>query len=92
VARPHFIFLISGSKRYKIQSIVVARPYFIICLFYYESFQKAHRDLIDESLLSSKGIRQPEWTESIAVGSERFIEEIKKKLKSLATGRRIIEN
>jgi len=58
----------------------------------YESFQKSHRDLIDEHLLTGKDNRQPEWTESIAVGSERFIEEIKQRLRSLARGRKIIEN
>ena len=58
----------------------------------YKSFQKAHRVLIDESLLIGKVNRQPEWTESIAVGSERFIEEIKQRLRSLARGRKIIEN
>ena len=35
-------------------------------------------------------VRQPMWTESIAVGDEDYIGEAKKKLSSLALGRKVV--
>jgi len=57
----------------------------------YESFRKTHQELVNESLANSNNCRQPEWTESIAVGSESFIGAIKEKLGVHAKGRKIIK-
>ncbi|MDR4499822.1 MAG: hypothetical protein MRK02_18170, partial [Candidatus Scalindua sp.] len=47
--------------------------------------------MINDSLANGDNCRQPQWTESIAVGSERFTNAIKDKLDILAKGREIIE-
>lgn len=58
----------------------------------YENFQDAHRDLIDASLANSNNSRQPQWTESIAVGSKSFIETIQGELGARAKGRKVLES
>jgi len=45
----------------------------------YEGFREAHRELVEEKLRSVNNGYQSEWSQSIAVGSKTFIEEIKKK-------------
>lgn len=57
----------------------------------YDSFQRAHKDLVDESLANDSNARQTKWTESIAVGNKSFIESIKERLGILASGRKIRE-
>jgi len=57
----------------------------------YDAFQKAHKELVSESLANDRNARQTRWTESIAVGNKCFIETIKEKLGILARGRKIIE-
>ncbi|MCP4369806.1 MAG: transposase, partial [Deltaproteobacteria bacterium] len=49
-----------------------------------------HKELVEELLKDGINSRQGEWTESIAVGSEFFIEEIKEKLNVRAKGRKTI--
>lgn len=58
----------------------------------YEAFQTAHQKMINESLVNGNNQRQKEWTESIAVGSQSFIETFKEKLGVRAKGRKIIES
>lgn len=61
----------------------------------YDSFKKVHKKLIDEALTNGNGSRQKrqqQWTESIAVGSKRYIETIKDTLGIRAKGRKIIAN
>jgi hypothetical protein len=43
-------------------------------------------------LKNRQAAREPVWSESIAVGTERFIEATRKKLGCLASGRKIVEN
>jgi putative transposase len=57
----------------------------------YDTFQEAHREMVNESLANGNNQRQKEWTESIAVGSQSFSESIKEKLGVRAKGRKIIE-
>ena len=57
----------------------------------YDAFQRSHKELINESLINGNNCRQAQWTESIAVGSNSFVEAIKDKLGALAKGRKIIE-
>ena len=45
-----------------------------------ETLQAAHWSWIDQFLRSEKPERQPCWTESVAVGSENFIEQVKAQL------------
>ncbi len=39
--------------------------------------KKAHKEFVSESLANGDNIRQIQWTESIAVGSQGFINTIK---------------
>ena len=57
----------------------------------YESFRKAHLELVNEALSNNHSSRVPEWTESIAVESKSYVESSKDKLNVLAKGRKIIE-
>jgi putative transposase len=58
----------------------------------YDSFRKAHQELVSKSLENGNNFRESQWTESIAVGSKKFIETIKKNLGILSRGRKILEN
>ncbi len=42
--------------------------------------RRSHRKWIEETLEKGPNIRDPRWTESIAVGDESFIDETRKKL------------
>ena len=57
----------------------------------YDDFQKAHRGWVDSAINRSENNRESHWTESIAVGSDNFIKEIKNKLAVKAVGRKIRE-
>ncbi len=46
----------------------------------YEEFKITHQNLINEALNTGGLNREEKWTESIAVGSRSFVEEIKRKL------------
>jgi hypothetical protein len=56
----------------------------------YDNFRESHCDLVTE-LLSNVISRQALWSESIAVGSEYFVEAIKQRLGFRAKGRIIKE-
>ncbi len=56
----------------------------------YNRFRDFHKEWVEEILKDGAGSRQSEWTESIAVGSESFIEEIKEKLNVRAKGRKAV--
>ena len=58
----------------------------------YDTFQKAHKKLVNESLGNGNNYRQADWSESVAVGSKDFVETIKEKLGLRAKGRKIFEN
>lgn len=57
----------------------------------YNTFREAHREWVNEALSAGGNIRQSEWTESIAVGSETFTDWIKEKLGIRAKGRASIK-
>lgn len=54
-----------------------------------ESFAEHHRQWVQDALLNAAGNRESCWTESIAVGSRSYVEEIKTRLGIKAAGRRI---
>ena len=56
----------------------------------YDRFRNTHKELVEGMLKDGTNSRQGEWTESIAVGSESFIEETKEKLNVRAKGRKVI--
>jgi len=53
---------------------------------------RRYKDFVDEALQTPNYQRQPQWTESIAVGSETFVQDIKEKLGIRAVGRKITGN
>ena len=55
----------------------------------YESFRQSHKDSVEISLSEDSHDRQSHWTQSIAVGTERFVEDIKSMLGRKAIGRRV---
>lgn len=54
-----------------------------------ESFAEHHRQWVQDALLIAACNRESRWTESIAVGSRSYVEEIKARLGIKAAGRRI---
>jgi putative transposase len=56
----------------------------------FESFQAAHRRWVETAIGEELSQRVSSWTQAVAVGSESFVEKIKKQLKALAIGRRIV--
>ena len=57
----------------------------------YDAFRVAHKEWVRGKLNNGNNIHQSRWTQSIAVGSERFVEETKKNLGILAKGRKVLE-
>ena len=57
----------------------------------YDQLRSSHRGWIDEYLGDGAKSRQEEWTDSIAVGSESFVEEMKTRLGFKARGRNVVE-
>jgi putative transposase len=55
----------------------------------YEQFRNSHRDWVNESLLKDNNDFDSQWSRSIAVGSEQFVERIKAAMCTKALGRRI---
>ena len=52
--------------------------------------KEAYRGWVEEALEGSGHERRPEWTESIAVGSESFLRSIKERLGIRAKGRTVL--
>ena len=52
---------------------------------------RAHRSWVEETV-SAKRSREGKWTESIAVGSDRFIDKVSEELGVRAAGRSAVEN
>jgi putative transposase len=54
--------------------------------------QRAHRDWINTILLNEPGLREACWSESIAVGSQQFVESVQAELGYRAQGRRYFKD
>jgi hypothetical protein len=52
---------------------------------------EVHEEWIEGTLANGKRSREPKWSEAIAVGRRRFVEEVKRKLGTRARYRRIGE-
>ena len=55
-------------------------------------FQKAHRDWVDDALRAGIAGRDERWSESLAVGSQAYLDQIKTELGRRASHRRIAES
>ncbi len=56
-----------------------------------EQLRKRHQRWVEESIHDGCNDRQPRWTESIAVGSEGFVQGVLQKLELRVKGRRVRE-
>jgi putative transposase len=54
------------------------------------ALQRAHRDWVESALAEHQLMRQAHWSESIAVGSERFAQEVKTRLGVTARYRAVV--
>ena len=61
------------------------------CLESEEQLRKEHRQWVEESIQNGGNARQSAWTESIAVGSKKFVDEIRAKLQPRVTDRKVRE-
>ena len=55
-----------------------------------EELRESHRMWVEEALAQRRQGREPRWTESIAVGSESFVEQTKASLGIRAIGREVV--
>jgi hypothetical protein len=53
--------------------------------------RKSRKKRVEEAISGNDNTRQPEWSESIAVGSERFVRDIQEKLLIQTKGRKLVE-
>jgi len=53
----------------------------------FESFQSAHRRWVQSALSDNETKRVDCWTQSIATGSQSFVETVKRQMRSIAIGR-----
>jgi putative transposase len=56
-----------------------------------EQVKDAHKEWVEIALKEKIIVRDDKWTKSIAVGGDRFIEDVKTQMGSAAIGRRRIE-
>jgi putative transposase len=57
----------------------------------YEHVKTAHKQWVDSCLCDGDNLRDGKWTESIAVGSEAFIQNVKVLMGGMALGRKVLE-
>ena len=56
-----------------------------------ENFSETYKEWVEERLGRHDHVRETKWSESIAVGTESFVEKIKEKLGGRAIGRGAVE-
>lgn len=57
----------------------------------YDQFTAAHRNWVEAYLEDGDCVREDRWTQSIAVGSQGFVEKTKRELGIRAKGRKVVE-
>ena len=57
----------------------------------YEHLKTAHKQWVESCLSDGDNFRDEKWTESIAVGSEAFIQNVKLLMGGMALGRKVLE-
>ena len=57
-----------------------------------EKFRETYRNWVDASIMQGNVTRQPQWTESIAVGNKVYVEKVKDQMGYKAIGRKVVEN
>ncbi len=54
-----------------------------------EQLSLLHRAWVEESLGAGQNARQPEWSEAVAVGSKGFVDQVKRRMGILASGKKV---
>jgi len=54
--------------------------------------RNSHKKWVEEILKTKNQVKESKWSQSIAVGSKRFVEGIKQKLGNRAKGRKVVES
>jgi putative transposase len=57
----------------------------------YDALRQSHYNLVNESVVTNANCREAWWSESVAVGSDSFVENIKRQLGLRAKGRKVKE-
>jgi putative transposase len=57
-----------------------------------DNLRKAHRDWVNEAMANGSPFKDDLWTESVAVGDDDFVEEIRDRLGAKAKGRSLIKD
>jgi len=57
-----------------------------------ERFRETYRNWVDAAMIKGNMARQPQWTESIAIGDKVYVEKVKDQMGYKAIGRKIIED
>jgi putative transposase len=57
----------------------------------YDSFRQSHGEWVNGSLADSNNVCEKQWTQSVAVGGEEFVQRIKESLGTKALGRKVRE-
>lgn len=57
-----------------------------------DDLRNSHKKWVEEILKTQNYVRESKWSQSIAVGSKRFVESIKEKLGIRAKGRKVGES
>jgi hypothetical protein len=63
----------------------------MLCLGSYDEFTTAHRNWVEAFLEDGNCVREGKWTQSIVIGSERFVEKTRQELGIRARGREVVE-
>ena len=58
----------------------------------HQELRQAHKEWIEEKLKNGDPFREDQWTESLAVGGEEFVKEIRDKLGFRAIGRKVTKD
>ena len=69
-----------GTGKYLYKLIDKKKLFELLEIGRLESYRKIHNERIEHAISSRNLARKSQWTESIAVGSERFTEDVKSKL------------
>jgi hypothetical protein len=63
----------------------------MLCFGSYDEFKTAHRNWMEAFLKDGNCVREGKWTQSIAIGSEGFVEKTRQELGIRTRGRKVVE-
>jgi putative transposase len=88
-AHSGYVEIQNPPKRY---AVVDCQELTALCGFVdFESFQRAHRQWVEQALEIRRTLRDDRWSQAIAVGNLVFVESVKSELGSKALNRGVVE-